>query len=85
MITAVAQRWNDRRDSYRPAGEPIRTAAFEVAELPDDTTARGFVERHHYSASYPAARWRFGIFERGVRRGLPESLPYPKVELGGRA
>lgn len=69
MITAC-QRWRDRRDSYRPAGEVIRTGDFEVAELPDDTTARAFVERHHYSGSYPAARWRFGLYERGDLVGV---------------
>lgn len=31
MITPVVQRWRARRDSYRPAGEPIRTADYEVA------------------------------------------------------
>lgn len=61
MKTSVVQRWRDRRDSYRPAGEPIRTSAYEVAEFGSDTVARGFVERHHYSASYPAARFRFGL------------------------
>src|SRR5262249_3474031 len=33
--------------------------------IADDTTARGFVETHHYSASYPAARWRFGLYCHG--------------------
>lgn len=33
MLTTVAQRWRFRRDSYRPAGEPIRTSAYEVAPI----------------------------------------------------
>ena len=37
------QRWCDGRASYRPPTEPIRTAEYEVAEIPDDTTARAFV------------------------------------------
>lgn len=62
MITASAQRWRARRDSYRPAGEPIRTADYEVAEIAGDTEAKGFVLEHHYSGSYPAARERFGLY-----------------------
>lgn len=41
----------------------IDVRSFEVAAIEDDTTARAFVERHHYSASYPAARFRFGLYE----------------------
>jgi len=62
MITPVVQRWRARRDAYRPAGETIDTRAHEVAAIPDDRTAKAFVLAHHYSASYPAARWRFGLF-----------------------
>lgn len=56
------QRWLARRDSYRRPDEPIRTLEHEVSEIPDDTTARAFVEAHHYSGSYPAARARFGLY-----------------------
>jgi len=41
-----------------------------VAELPDDAAAKAFVLEHHYSASYPAARWRFGLFRRGALQGV---------------
>jgi hypothetical protein len=70
MITDGAQRWRDRRGIYRPAGEVIRTADFEVGEFADDTTPRRFVEQHHYSASYPAARFRFGLYRRGELAGV---------------
>jgi len=70
LITTLAQRWRERRDSYRPAGEVIRTGDFEVAALGSDSLARAFVERHHYSASYPAARFRFGLLERGEFVGV---------------
>lgn len=59
------QRWRDRRDSYRPAGETIRTLDYEVAEMPGDAEAKAFVVAHHYSGSFPAARWRFGLYRRG--------------------
>ncbi len=70
MITPVVQRWRDRRGSYRPAGEPIRTADYEVAAIPDDRSARAFVERHHYSASFPAARERVGLYRRAELVGV---------------
>lgn len=64
------QRYTDRRDSRRPAGEPIDTRRYDVAEIADDTTARAFVTRHHYSATYPAARFRFGLHEGGELVGV---------------
>lgn len=70
MITDSCQRWRARRDSYRPAGEPFEPRSFEVASIESDRTARAFVEAHHYSGSYPAARRRFGLFERGELVGV---------------
>lgn len=70
MISDVAQRWCDRRASYRPAGETIRTSSFEVAPIADDNTPRSFVEQHHYSGSYPAARFRFGLYRHGELEGV---------------
>lgn len=64
------QRWNRGRDSYRPAGEPLRTADYDVAPILDDSTARRFVVEHHYSSTYPAARWRFGLHHRGELVGV---------------
>lgn len=58
------QRWRDRRETYRPA-EPIDTRRYEVVELSGpgaDGKAEGFVCRHHYSASYVAARFRFALY-----------------------
>src|SRR5262245_42741406 len=64
------QRWLRGLAVYRPPHEPMRTADYDVAELPDDTAAKGFVVEHDYSGSYPAARWRFGLFCRGVLQGV---------------
>src|SRR4051794_17871400 len=64
------QRWWWGRDAYRPSDERIHAADYDVAALPDDTAAKGFVLEHHYSGSYPAARWRFGLFRRGVLQGV---------------
>lgn len=62
MIADMVQRWKTGRDTYRPVGETIDTRAYEVASIPDDSTARAFVETHHYSKSYPAARFRYGLY-----------------------
>lgn len=55
------QRWRDRRASYRPAGELFDTARAEVQTI-YESDAKRFVIRHHYAASYPAARYRVGLF-----------------------
>lgn len=60
MITDVSQRWRARRDSYRPAGEPIETSRYEVSPV-DLGPARAFVEAHHYSGSWVADRVRVGL------------------------
>jgi len=72
MITPVVQRrhWRERRDVYRPVGEVIDPRLYEVAPIPDDKTARAFVEQHHYSGSYPAARERFGLYWGGLLVGV---------------
>jgi hypothetical protein len=56
------QRWRERRDSYRPAGETINPLRYDVAAIAGDAEAREFVEQHHYSGTYPAARFRFGLY-----------------------
>lgn len=40
MITATCQRWRERRDPYRPAGEVIATSLYEVAPIVDGRTAK---------------------------------------------
>jgi hypothetical protein len=70
MIADVAQRWRRGRALYRPAGEPIATRLHEVAAIPDDRTAKSFVVAHHYAASYPAARFRFGLYRGAALVGV---------------
>lgn len=69
MITDTVQRWTERRESRRPAGELIRPSAYDVVEADDDATPRAFVERHHYSGSWVAARFRFLLYQRGNLSG----------------
>jgi hypothetical protein len=62
----VNQRWYRRLGTWRDEHEVIDTRAHEVAEIVDDATPKAFVETHHYSGTYPAARARFGLY-RGER------------------
>jgi len=70
MIAERCQRWRGGRGRYRPAGEVIVPSRHEVSEISSDEVARAFVERHHYSRSFPAARRRFGLYERGELVGV---------------
>lgn len=70
MLTMWNQRWRERRGSYRPAGETIKTDAYEVVEIPGDSVAKAFVAGHHYSGTYPAARFRFGLYRRDELVGV---------------
>lgn len=70
MITNVSQRWTERRESYRPAGELIKRSEYDIEEIPDDATARAFIEQHHYSGTFPAARFRFALTRHGHRVGM---------------
>ncbi len=73
------QRWRDRRDSYRPAGEPIRTAEYEVAVLPGRKVAAAFVRQHHYSRRYLASRLQVGLYRRDELVGVA-ALSQPPSE-----
>jgi len=90
VIAAVTQRWRAGRASYRPAGEPIRTADYDVALLERHAEARAFVERHHYSKSFVAARFVAGLTRHGEIVGVAAfSVPVNPASLdvlpGGRA
>jgi hypothetical protein len=54
------QRWRLRRDSYRPAGEPINPSLYEVTELGGDRESKAFILAHHYSAC-PSPPWRLSL------------------------
>jgi len=48
QLFLFSQRWRERRESYRPAGEPISPRLYEVAELAGDREAKEFILAHHY-------------------------------------
>ena len=68
----LTQRWRDRRDAYRARGEAFAPGEFGVELLPGDRAARAFVEQHHYSGSYPAARCRVGLYRQRPGWYAPE-------------
>jgi hypothetical protein len=70
MLTDDCQRWERRERYRRPAYEKINPRDYEVALIPDDTTAKAFVVEHHYAQSYPAARARGGLYHRGQLVGV---------------
>lgn len=96
-LVAGNQRWVERRASYRRPSEQIDASAHDV-DFIDRATARAFVERHHYSGTFPAARFRIGLFERAELVGVavfsvpardavtasvfPDLAPAARVELG---
>lgn len=64
------QRWELGRARWRSDRETIRPSEYEVAEIPDDTTAMAFIKTHHYSHEYVAARFRFGLYRHGNLVGV---------------
>lgn len=71
-MSALEQRWRDRRDSFRQRGDRFDPSAFRVEVISGDRTARAFVEAHHYSGSYPAARCRVGLYREQAGWFRPE-------------
>jgi len=63
VAVMLTQRWRQRRDSFRPGSEPFEPDRYEVEPV-EQALARPFVEQHHYSGSYPAARLAVGLWRR---------------------
>lgn len=98
MTDMLNQRWRDGDARWRPAGEVIQTSRYEVALIDGDAAAKAFVQQHHYSGTYPAARVRMGLYRgadlvgvavfsvpannRVIPSYLPHLDPLEGVELG---
>lgn len=74
-LTQQCLRWKARRHSHRPAGEPFDPGRYGVEAI-EEEDAKAFIVSNHYSGSYPAARFRVGVFEH---------LPHRRAELVGVA
>lgn len=82
-MTTPCQRWREHRATYRPAGEPIDPTRYGIELIDDDTTAAGFVVRHHYSGNFPAARLRVGLY-RQRRWVRPELVGVAVFSVSGQ-
>lgn len=69
--SAWCQRWTDRRPAWQLADPADRfdAARYEVAPIAE-AAAKAFILTHHYSATYPAASRRFGLFRAGQLVGV---------------
>lgn len=70
MITDTCQRWTERRESRRPAGEVIRVSEYDVERIAEDSVARSFVELHHYAGTCSSTAHRFGLYRRAELVGV---------------
>ncbi|MFB8290197.1 Mom family adenine methylcarbamoylation protein [Kitasatospora purpeofusca] len=59
------QRWQGRRHSFRHVSEGGFDARRYVVEVLPEKAAKEFVVEHHYSGSFPSARFRFGLYDIG--------------------
>ncbi|MCE7011702.1 hypothetical protein LWC34_54155 [Kibdelosporangium philippinense] len=64
MSTAgYTQRWRNGTHRWRTAAGPaFKPDRYDVSEM-DSKTAEEFCLRHHYSAAWPATKYRFGLFD----------------------
>lgn len=71
MQLTLCQRWRNHDHSWRHTSEGgFNPSRFDVALVDEDAPVKAFVEQHHYSRSYPAARLRAGLYERGELVGV---------------
>lgn len=66
-----SQRWRERRQAFVPDATEIRPEDYHVDVISCHSQAKPFVERHHYSGSFPATRLSCGLFRKG-RGGMQE-------------
>lgn len=59
------KRWDARRERWVAPGRLFRSDDYAV-DVIDSSTARAFVERTHYSGSFPADRLSVGLFGPGA-------------------
>jgi hypothetical protein len=59
-----SQRWKERHEYRLPTDQRINPNEFGVEAIGSDKIAKGFIETHHYSGSYPAAHVRVGLYRK---------------------
>jgi hypothetical protein len=60
MITNKQQRWRKKRSSWAPEHALFDPKQYDVVVV-NELTAKSFIVEHHYSGTYPAARFRVGL------------------------
>lgn len=58
----LCQRWDDRRDRYRPAGERIQPDRYGV-DVISDRVAMEYIAAHHYARTAPPQILSVGLFD----------------------
>jgi hypothetical protein len=66
----IAQRWRDQKTTFIPPASRFTPTEFDVVPIDFDRIAKSFVIQHHYSGSYPSARFRYGLYRRGELVGV---------------
>jgi hypothetical protein len=69
VIIDFCQRFTERRESRRPAGELIRTSEYDV-ELMVPRVAKRFVRTHHYLGTTSPTAHAMGLYRRGELAGV---------------
>ncbi len=65
-----SQRWRDKHNMFVKPNRCFDPRGFDVVPISQDKLAKAFVTRHHYSGSYPAARFRFGLYQHDALVGV---------------
>jgi hypothetical protein len=68
--TEWCQRWHGRRHSWRHRSEGGFDASRYSVHALDERRAKAYVLAHHYSAGYPSAKLRYGLFEGATLVGV---------------
>src|SRR3546814_14331188 len=84
MDILATQRWRDRHHKWIPRQALFQPADYAVDVIPD-RMAKPFIERHHYSGSYPASRLAIGLFRQSQTGCDLEGVCVFSVPMNGRA
>jgi hypothetical protein len=64
-VSEYTQRWRNRKHAWRHTSEDgFNPRLYTVEPILTDNEAKVFVEQHHYSGSYPAAKYRYGLYDK---------------------
>jgi hypothetical protein len=68
--SAYAQRWRDRRQSFRGPGDtPLNPDGYHVTLIPY-LQAKRWVETNHYTGTYPSVTLAYGLLYHGRLQGV---------------